>query len=262
MTRVIWDDIPSRLYQTGIDRGMFYIPDAIPVPVAVPWTGLVSITEQPDGGDGQAFFIDGRKHQNTPAGENYKATFEALWAPKEFYPCAGWNELSIGLFAVDQPRASYGFSYRTIVGSYAQGTDYAYKVHIVYNATAQISSFTHATVTNNPQPKTHSWTVTACPSAEAYQGATLNTRPTAHVVVDSRRIGQTGLKFLENILYGSDATDVSPRLPSIQEVQQLIVLQDSTGSVDLKKPGIAGTLINTGNYGDIHLKKPAISGHN
>lgn len=260
MTRIIWDDLPSRLYQAGIDRGMLYIPDAIPVPVFAPWTGLVSITEEPDGGDGQDFYIDGRKHQNTPAGEEYKATLEALWAPKEFYPCAGWNELSIGLFAVDQPRASFGFSYRTKVGSYTQGTDYAYKIHVIFNATAQIANFTHATVTDNPQPKTHSWTVTACPSAEAYSGAVIRTRPTAHVVLDTRRISETGIKFLENILYGTDADD--PRLPTISEIQELIVLQNSTGSISLKKPGISGTAILTGNYGDVHLKKPAISGHN
>lgn len=259
MTRVIWDDVPSRLYHTGIDRGMLYIPDAIPVPIAVPWTGLVSITEGPDGGDGQAFFIDGRKHQNTPAGEDYKATLESLWAPKEFYPCAGWNELSIGLFAVDQPRASFGFSYRTKVGNYAQGTDYAYKIHVIFNATAQISNFTHATVTDNPQPKTHSWTVTACPSVEAYDGAATNGRLTAHVILDTRRISETGIRFLENILYGKDNSD--PRLPTIFEVQQLMALQDSTGGVSLKKPGISGTAILTGNYAAMYLSKPAISGH-
>jgi hypothetical protein len=239
---------------------MLYIPDAIPVPVAVPWTGLVSITENPDGGDGQAFFIDGRKHQNTPAGENYKATLESLWAPKEFYPCAGWNELSIGLFAVDQPRASFGFSYRTKVGSYTQGTDYAYKVHVIFNAVAQISNFTHATVTDNPQPKTHSWTVTASPLVAAYDGATMNRRLTSHVVLDTRRISETGIKFLENILYGTDADD--PRLPTIYEIQQLMVLQNSTGSISLKKPAISGTAILTGNYADIYLKKPSLSGHN
>jgi hypothetical protein len=260
VTRVIWDDIPSRLYHTGIDRGMLYIPDAIPVPVAVPWTGLVSITENPDGGDGQAFFIDGRKHQNTPAGEDYKATLESLWAPKEFYPCAGWNQLSIGLFAVDQPRASFGFSYRTKVGSYAQGTDYAYKIHIIFNATAQIANFTHTTVTNNPQPKTHSWTVTACPSPEAYIGATNAGRQTSHVVFDTRRVSETGIKFLENILYGYDNGD--PRLPTIAELQALRVLTDSTGSVDLKKPAVNGTAILTGNYADIYLHKPSLSGHN
>lgn len=261
MTRVTWDGIPSRLYQAGVDRGMLYIPDAIPVPVAVPWTGLVSITENPDGGDAQPFFIDGRKHQNTPAGENYKATLESLWAPKEFYPCAGWNELSIGLFAVDQPRASFGFSYRTKVGSYTQGTDYAYKIHVIFNATAQISNFTHATVTDSPQPKTHSWTVTACPSAEAYSGAASDGRQTAHVILDTRRISETGIKFLENILYGTDAND--PRLPTVLEIQQLRALQDSTGSISLKKPAISGTGTMGGSYAaiSISLKKPSISGH-
>jgi hypothetical protein len=102
--------------------------------------------------------------------------------------------------------------------------------------------------------------VTASPSASAYDGATINSRPTAHVVLDTRRISETGIKFLENILYGTDADD--PRMPSIREIQELMVLPNSVGSISLKKPGISGTMIQTGNYAAIQLKKPRLSGHN
>ena len=212
MTRATWDTIGTRLFHSGVDRGMLYTGSDIPL--AVPWVGLVSMTESPEGGTTKEIFLDGRKILDIPAGEDFAGTIEAFAAPIEFAPCAGRSHLSTGLFAADQPRQIFGFSYRTIVGNDSSGTSYAYKIHVVYNATAQTSNFTHSTTTDTPNPATHSWTITTVPETIG-QG-----RPTAHVVFDTRFNSSDAISGLEDILYGNDTDD--PRLPTTIDLAHLL----------------------------------------
>jgi hypothetical protein len=212
MTRVVWDDLGKRLYHTGVDRGMLYISDAIPV--AVPWNGLVSVTESPGGGIGQPYYIDGQKVLNVPSGEDFSATIESYAAPLEFAPCAGRIQLSTGLFSADQPKKPFGFSYRTRIGNDTGGVSFAYKIHIVYNALAKIADFTHGTDTATPTTSTHSWDISTVPvSVTGY-------KPMAHFVVDSRLVTSAALSAIENVLYGTDTS--SPRIPDPAELIGII----------------------------------------
>lgn len=253
MTRVTWDEVDVRLFQTGIDRGMLYVGSDIKF--ACPWTGIVSFTENPDGGDTSSFFIDGRKHLNTPSGENFKGTLEAFWAPTLFFPCAGWDQLSTGLFAVDQPRASFSFSYRTMIGGAVKEIGSDYKIHIVLNATGQLSDFTHSTSTDISKPQTHSWTITTVPVSIPGK------RATSHIIFDTRHVSPTGIRLLENILYGNDSYD--PRLPTVDELIYLLSVPDNTGSVDLGKTGkfalaASGTVF--GPMGLVTIPKMSVQG--
>lgn len=212
MTKVTWDDPGTRLFHTGIDRGMLYT--GTDIPLAVPWPGLVSVTESPEGGDTQAFFLDGRKILDIANGEDFSGTIEAFAAPIEFAPCAGRNHLSTGLFASEQSKQTFGFSYRTLVGNDISDIGFAYKVHVVYNAIAQISNFSHGTITDNSNPVTHSWGITTFPVVVG-QG-----RPTAHVIFDTRFNDTDTIVALEDILYGNDSDD--PRLPSVTDLTTLL----------------------------------------
>src|SRR5262249_5926841 len=100
MARVVWDDTGERLYQVGVDRGMLYLDPGI----AVAWVGLVSMTENPSGGDAQLYYLDGTAILNTPLGEDFAGAIEAFAAPAEFAPCAGRARLSNGLYAGEQPK--------------------------------------------------------------------------------------------------------------------------------------------------------------
>lgn len=214
MTRATWDDTGLRLFHTGVDRGMLYTGDLIPL--AVPWSGLASITEASDGSDPAPYYLDGQKILNLSTGENFAGTIEAFSSPDEFAPCAGRGRLSVGLFATDQPRQKFGFSYRTLVGNDTVGTNYGYKVHVVYNATAQVSNFTHTTIVNDPTPKTTTWAFTTYPiSVVGY-------KPTAHFIFDTRSVDPHLIANLEAILYGDDNND--PRLPTPDELIGLLVL--------------------------------------
>jgi hypothetical protein len=208
--RATWDDAGTRLFQTGVDRGMLYVGTS----VAVPWSGLASVTESPTGGDAQEYYLDGRKILSISSSEEFAAKIEAFASPLEFAICAGRVEISPALYVSDQPRQGFGFSYRTLIGNDDLGTDFAYKVHLVYNALAQISDFTHGTVTDKANVSTYSWAVTTTPVV------VVGYKPASHFVADSRTVDPLVLAQLESILYGDDSDD--PRFPSAQEFLTLL----------------------------------------
>lgn len=249
MTRVTWDAATTRLYQTGIDRGMLYAGTDIPV-FAV-WNGLVGVTESPEGGDPQEFFLDGRKILSTPSGQDYKATIEAFSSPIEFAPCAGLARISTGLFAVDQPKQPFGFSYRTMIGNDVAGLNFGYRIHLVYNAMAQVSSFAAVSIGATSEAKTHSWDVTACPITVPSR------RPAAHFIFDTRFISKTAVTRIEEILYGDDDND--PRLLTASEIVSMQLIENSifSGGVVMDKMGVSGV---SRNYLRAVLHKPHLSG--
>lgn len=210
MTRITWDTAGSRLFQTGVDRGMFYPESG----AGVPWNGLASVTESPNGGDSEPFYLDGQQVLNLSAGEDFEATIEAFSAPPEFVICAGRLQIATGLYVTDQPRQTFGFSYRTLVGNDLVGTTLGYKVHIVYGALAKIADFENASITETPAAKTFSWAITTVPVAASML------RPTAHIVADSRLISSDHLGSIETILYGDDDDD--PRMPTTTELIPLL----------------------------------------
>lgn len=234
MTRVVWDKTGTRLFQTGIDRGVLYVGN-----VGVPWNGLVSVTESPTGGDATPTFLDGQKVLNVPGGESFAATIEAYGIPIEFAPCAGWSMIASGLFATEQPKTTFGFSYRTLIGNDGEGTSLGYKVHIVFNALAKNSDFSRETITEKPSVKTHSWDITTVPLPIAGR------RATAHIVFDSRLVPGANLAKIEGILYGTDTTD--PSLPDSTTMYNLLDLFASLQIIDNGD----GTWTAIDNQGDI-----------
>jgi hypothetical protein len=232
MTRVTWDSLGERLFHTGVDRGMLYIGDD-----AVAWNGLASVTEAPSGGDVQSYFVDGQKVLGIPTVEDFAATIEAYSAPVEFAPCAGRAYLSQGLYAADQPKKTFAFSYRTLIGNDVVGSSLAYKIHIVYNALAQISDFAHTTKSDSPSVQTRSWDITSVPVSST------GFKPVSHFVVDTRINTAGPINDLEDILYGTD--DDEPRLPTMDELSDLFTYEevawwDLTGLSDFPGGAVAG----------------------
>lgn len=210
MSRVTWDNTGERLYHAGVDRGMLYVSQG----VITPWNGLVSVTETPANADPQPWYLDGQKVLNVPGGIDFGATIVTYAMPLEFAPCAGRLQLAGGLFATDQPKMPFSFSYRTLIGNDVQGTSLGYKVHVVFNATAKTADFTHASISNSPTAETYSFDVSTVPIAIT------GYRPTAHIVVDSRLVTDDILTAFENVLYGSTLND--PRLPTTEDLTPLL----------------------------------------
>lgn len=201
MTKVIWGADGERSFEAGVDRGVLYVP-GLP---GVAWNGLKSVKESPSGGEPLPFYLDGFKYANIATAEEYNATIEAFSSPIEFAICDGNVQLASGLFATQQPRKSFGFSYRTRVGNDLSHID-SYKIHLVYFALATPTGRSNNSTTNSTEPMTLSWNIsTKPPQSFGY-------KPTAHLVIHTKDISVDQLAAIEMALYGDDAT--TPSLPS------------------------------------------------
>ncbi|HMT68916.1 MAG TPA: hypothetical protein PKD16_02075 [Saprospiraceae bacterium] len=206
MSRLEWNEVGKRFFETGVSHGVLY-PRSGP---GVAWSGITAVNEAISGGEVQSLYFDGVKYLDIVANEDFQATLEAFNSPKEFAACDGSKTLSPGLFATQQPRKTFGLSYRTLIGNDLDGLDYGYKLHIVYNCVASPAGRTNQTVAGNPTPGVRSWTLNAVPpEASTY-------KPTAHFVIDSTQVNRFMLEDLETYLYGRDGFE--PALPSQEEV--------------------------------------------
>jgi hypothetical protein len=209
MPKVIWDDTGNRLYHAGIDRGMLYVGT-----LAVPWNGLISVTEAPSGGDASGFFFDGQKYIGVAGLEEFAASVSSFANPREFAPCAGRQILSNALYAADQPKQSFVFSYRTMIGNDVDGFTHAYKINIVFNCLAKISDFAHGSIATSPGATPYSFDVQTSPVAVT------GFKPTSHIVVDTRVVSSADVTAIEKILYGDGSTD--PRMPTAAELVTIL----------------------------------------
>lgn len=207
MPRLVWGQYGTRYYENGLDRGVLYLASD----PGVPWNGLISITEAPDGGDAKPYYLDGFKYLNVSLSEEYAATINAFGYPKEFAPCDGQANIQNGLIATQQPRRPFSLTYRTKMGNDVDGLDFSYKIHIVYNGLAAPSQRSNQSIGGNSgDPATFSWNITTKPpSITGY-------KPTAHFVIDAQTTDPEILSDIEDILYGTEA-DLS-RLPTPDEL--------------------------------------------
>lgn len=212
MTRLTWDNTGERLYETGVDHGVLYIPDSGgDYDNGVSWNGLTTVTESPSGAESNAIYADNIKYLNLISYEEFGATIEAYTYPVEFGQFDGTVSPTPGLLVGQQRRRSFGLSYRTRVGNDVDGSDWGYKLHLIYNATAAPSEKAYATINDSPEAITFSWELTTTPVPA---GGSL--KPTALITVDSTKVDNAALGDLEDVLYGTDGVD--PRLPLPEEV--------------------------------------------
>lgn len=205
MAKIQWDRIDERTYQGGVDRGVLYLQDG----PAVPWNGLVSM-EEASNSELKTYYLDGVKFlENLSPGE-FQGKLKAITYPEEFDQAMGLAVVSPGLIVTEQQPKSFNLAYRTLVGNPIEGTDYGYKIHILYNLLAQPDTRSYATLSNTDHGMEFVWNLTGTPPK-------INKfRPTVHLVIDSRTTPADVLKLLEDRLYGSET--LSPNFPSITEV--------------------------------------------
>lgn len=210
MTALAWDGVGERLYETGVDHGVLYIPDASGVyNNGVAWNGLVNVTESPSGAEASPQYADNLKYLNLYSVEEFGFTIEAFTFPDEFllFDGGGVVEDSPGLVIGQQTRKTFGFSYRTKLGNDLEEDDYGYKLHLVYGCKASPSEKAYATQNDSPEPVTFSWEVMTTPVAVT------GFKPTSLITIDSTKADPTLLAALEVILYGDVAVDPALPLP-------------------------------------------------
>lgn len=215
MTKLLWDQVGEREYETGVDRGVLFLPNSGGAyEDGFAWNGLVTVTESPSGADASPQYADNIKYLNLVAAEQFGGTIEAFTYPDEFAECDGTTEPTPGVRFGQQPRKQFGLAYRTVLGNDVEGTDFGYKLHLVYGALAAPSEKAYGTINDSPSAITFSWAITTTP-VDAGDG----NKPTALITIDSTKVDADALSDLEDILYGTSGQD--PRLPLPAEVLSL-----------------------------------------
>lgn len=216
MTALTWDKAGERYYETGVDRGVLYIPNGSGVyNEGYAWNGLTAVTESPSGAESNPQYADNIKYLNLISAEEFSGTIEAFYSPPEFDQCDGSASPTPGVSIGQQNRKMFGFSYRTKVGNDQEGQDHGYKLHLVYGALAAPSERAYATINDSPEAMTLSWEFTTTP-VEIGTIAGQTYKPTATLTIDSTKVDSDALSTLEEFLYGTVGTD--PSLPSPTEV--------------------------------------------
>lgn len=211
---LVWDQVGDRFYETGVDHGVLYIPNASGVyDTGFAWNGLTTVTEKPSGAESNPQYADNIKYLNLLSAEDFGVTIEAFTYPEEFAQCDGSEVVEPGVKIGQQARKSFGLSYRTKIGNDIDGNDHAYNLHLVYGCLAAPSEKAYATVNDSPEPVTFSWEVTTTPAPVT------GFKPTALITIDSSTAEATALAELEALLYGAAATE--PKLPTPDEVLAL-----------------------------------------
>lgn len=218
-----WDNVKERYYETGVKKGVLYPQVEGAYPNGCAWSGLTAVTESPSGAEPTALYADNIKYLNLMSNEEFEGTIEAYTYPDEFNPCQGYAEVAPGVMAAQQTHQPFGFSYVTQLGNDEKGSDYGYKLHLVYGAVAKPSEKGYESINDSPDAITFSWEFSTTP-VEIADGI----KPTAILTIDSTKVKAEKLKALEDILYGTDGSgnEKDARLPLPSEVIELLKEND------------------------------------
>jgi hypothetical protein len=217
MAPLTWDQVGERTYETGVDRGVLYLPDATTGAYGggVAWNGLTTVTESPAGAESSPQFADNIKYLNLVSAETFGATLEAFTYPDEFAQCDGTAVPEPGVANGQQGRRQFGLSYRTRKGNDIEGADFGYKLHLVYGCLASPSEKAYGTINDSPEAIAFSWELSTTPVPVT------GFAPTALVVIDSTVVTAASLTAVEDALYGG-GTETEARLPLPDEILTLV----------------------------------------
>ena len=213
MSKLVWDAIGERFYETGVKNGVLYVMEGTTYAKGVAWNGLTAVTESPSGAEATPLYADDTKYLNLTSNEEFGGTIEAYTYPDEFKACNGEAELAAGIVIGQQPRKAFGFCYRTIIGNDTEENAHGYKLHLVYNAKAATSEKAYDNINDAPEAITFSWEFTTTPiEVEGF-------KPTSIITIDSTKVDDSKLKALEAKLYGSESEE--PTLPLPAEIASM-----------------------------------------
>lgn len=171
MAKLQWDQAGERLYQTGDKQMALFVFNSTTKTIdgettnyynGVAWNGITAVTESPSGAEPTDLWADDTKYATMRSAEQFGGTIEAYTYPDAWEQCDGsitTNGVTIG----QQARKAFGLAYITTVGNDTELNDYGEKLHLVYNATANPSERSYATINDSPEAITFSWEFTTTP---------------------------------------------------------------------------------------------------
>lgn len=227
-----WDEFSKKIFETGIDHVALYVMNEnvpagstsgsdIYAPGAA-WNGVTGITENSEGGDINKQYADNMPYAVLSSNEDFGITIEAFSSPEEFKKCDGKFSVvsSLGLYLDQQRRRLFAIAYRTKLGNDVEGEDFAYKLHIVYNCKAQPSETANETLNDSPEGMTKSWECTTMPVVHNIP----DTKPTAHIELDSSKTDYGVMSDIEAALYGTEG--IAPHMLMPDEIYEMFSFID------------------------------------
>ncbi len=219
MAALKWDETGKHLYETGVSKGVLWVMnDKGEYGNGVAWNGLTSVSDTPSGAEESAFYADDIKYLSLYSLEEYGGTINAYTYPDEFAQCDGSGTLTEGVTIRQQKRRRFAFCYQTRIGNDIVGSDYSYKIHIVYGAMASPSDREYTTINDSPEPIEMSWEFTTLP-IEVGVG---DFKPTSHLEIDASAFTgdslpdkKSYLEALEKYIYGDTSTESKCPLPAV-----------------------------------------------
>jgi len=208
MSALEWGAVGKKFYETGIDRGVFYPRDSS----GVAWPGLVSVSEKVVGGEVTPYYLDERKTIDFVKNVDFQAKVQAFSAPPEFRYYDGCFEIQRGLFATQQKRRLFDFSYRTLV--FNELGQSHYKIHLVYNVLSTRQDLTRSTISNKNDVSLQTWIFDTIPPLSETK------KPTAHLIINTSQYSSAKIQELENLLYGTNTTN--PSFPTQETVAAIL----------------------------------------
>lgn len=214
MTEIVWDEVGQRRFETGLDRGVIYPMDGSE---AVAWNGLVGVSEN-RAREVKSFYVDGIKYLDHQVIGAYGAKVQAYMYPEKLDELTGMAKHAEGVFLHDQLPRPFHLSYRTLIGNDMLGTDFGYKIHLIYNVLASPADVAFPTVGERVAPNVFEFNLTATPPP------VWGIRPTAHismhVALDSTGLSAELLQQIEAMLYGT--AELDPSFPDLEDLLTLV----------------------------------------
>jgi hypothetical protein len=206
MAVLAFDAAGEKKFEAGVDHGVLYPLNAESglYDTGFAWNGLTEVDEKPQGATPNRTYADNILYANLLSAETFDGTIKAYTYPTEWSACDGSNLPTPGVSVGQQPRQTFGLSYRTKVGNDVS-SDLGYKLHLVYGALAAPSERDYTTINDSPAQVEFSWDFTSTPVAVT------DLQPTCLLIIDSTVVDSDALSDLEDFLYGTGGTD--PSLP-------------------------------------------------
>lgn len=225
MPELTWGQENSRLFETGVDKVVFYKQPPLPRDgtgrwLGIPWSGVVSIEERFSGGEYRELFWDGIPRDGFFENSSFEASISAFSAPNEFLGAAGNVSLAPGLIVTEQPKTNFGLVYRTLVGNATSGTSFGYKLHLVYGVVATLKARSNKTLSKTNDLSPMEWDLYAAPPRSANYDTY---KPTAHFVVSSLEANPTYFSMLETMLFGGVGSSETAHLPIQRNVMNILM---------------------------------------
>ena len=222
MGKLTWDGVGEKAYELGVSQGVLFLYNSTSSKwEGQAWNGLTNVTESPDGGDAEDFYADNMLYASIRGIENLNGSIECYTYPEDFEKCIGHDTLAQGIRLGQQGKVPFAIAYRTEIGN-DTNPEAGYKIHIVYNCTANAAEMSHDTTEDSPNLEPFSFDFDSNPVKVTGH------KPTSSIVIDSTKVASGVMAKIEAAIYGVDAdaeheiAAADPYLPMPDDILTLI----------------------------------------